>query len=112
MTNEEKINAFVELTKGLSSSELRDLGNDLDNMADEQAIKECEIEGHQIVNDHCGRKEHRFCQHCYQRETDILVRQAKVDEAATCKVAEPSESLGSDSTLFSRLYKKWVTPIK
>lgn len=105
MTAEQRKSAILELANELSAKDIRDVENDLDDLGDERAKQECEVNGHQIDNDHCGRPEHRFCRHCYTQETEInQAREAKVDEAADSKSVQPSASLGSGSTsVFSRI---------
>ena len=104
MTTEQKIDAIKELAKGLTTTELRDLGYDFDDLADEQAKLECEVVGHKFDYDQCGKPEHRFCYHCFTLET---ARQDKVIESAAGKAELPSESLGSGSkSPFTRI-KDW-----
>src|SRR6478735_1281043 len=100
MRSQQRIEAIIELADKLTAKELRTVTENLDDLADEKAKAECERDGHQIDNDHCGKPEHRFCRHCYQRETTIEnSRQAKANEATDSKSVLLGESPGSGSNI-------------
>jgi hypothetical protein len=102
MTDEQRVDAILELARGLDRKKARFLEDYLSDLMEER----CETEGHEFIPDHCGRPEHNFCMYCYtpqyskeEREEIINARQAKANEAVGCNPTQPSESLGSGSIL-------------
>lgn len=109
MLNEHRKKAVIDLLLAdATPQDLKSLSEDLDEWAD----KMCEEKNlHQFIDDHCGKKEHRFCSVCYTRQYPETPQndhagQGKANEPVGRNPTLPSASLGPRS-IFGR-FSTWV----
>jgi hypothetical protein len=68
-------NWYEEQDEEELTAELGILSTRMDELVTQPALKAlCEVLGHQVIQDQCGRPEHDYCYHCMEQRPDEAKR--------------------------------------